>query len=139
MSCLGVASHLLSMHAVPVLLSTLREMRSDAVRGHLDLLILAVLSEQRMHGYALIDELRTRSQGEFDLPEGTVYPALHRLEAAGYLTSDWDVVSGRRRRYYRLTPRGLTALGEERSHWERLSSAVVATITGTGARVRPEH
>lgn len=114
-------------------------MRSDAVRGHLDLLILAVLSEHRMHGYALIDELRTRSQGEFDLPEGTVYPALHRLEAAGYLTSDWDVVSGRRRRYYRLTPGGLTALGEERTHWERLSSAVAATITGNGAHVRPEH
>lgn len=104
------------------------------MRGHLDLLILAVLSEQRMHGYALIDELRTRSQGEFDLPEGTVYPALHRLEAAGNLVSDWDIVSGRRRRYYRLTPRGMAALGEERTHWDRLSSAVVATIAGGATR-----
>ena len=108
-------------------------MKGEAIRGHLDLLLLALLAEEPLHGYALIERLRVRSGGEFDLPEGTVYPALHRLEHADLLTSEWDETSGRRRRSYRLTQRGREVLGEEQSHWRRFSSAVSATLGG----VRP--
>lgn len=106
--------------------------RSDAIRGHLDLLVLAVLVDQRLHGYALIEQLRARSEGEFELPEGTVYPALHRLEKVGYLHSEWGTHKGRKRRYYGLTDRGRVALGEERAAWERLSTAITATIRRPG-------
>ena len=61
-------------------------MRGQALKGHLDLLRLAVLSDGAMHGYAVIDHLREKSDDTFDLPEGTVYPALHRLETGGYDT-----------------------------------------------------
>ncbi len=65
---------------------------------------------------------------EFDLPEGTVYPVLHRLEKAGLLTSQWSEVSGRSRRTYELTPAGRAALGEQRSAWARFRSAVDVVI-----------
>ena len=63
-----------------------------------------------MHGYAVVEELRGTSDGTFDLAEGTVYPALYRLEAAGLLASSWSTASGRRRRTYRLTARGRAKL-----------------------------
>lgn len=104
-------------------------MRPDAVRGHLDLLLLSLIADRTFHGYALIEELRARSAGEFDLAEGTVYPALHRLERASQLSSEWRTVAGRRRRYYRLTDVGRTALAEERIQWRRLSTAITTTIS----------
>ena len=99
-------------------------MRADVLRGHLDVLLLAVLEEGPLHGYAVIDELRRRSTEAFDLPEGTVYPALHRLERAGLLASEWHDAGGRRRRSYRLTTTGTRALGEKRAEWTRFSAAV---------------
>ena len=92
-------------------------MRSEKLKGHLDLLLLSVLSRGPGHGYEVITRLRDRSEGAFELPEGTVYPALHRLEEAGLLASTWDVVSGRRRRIYRLTFAGETALAAEANQW----------------------
>ncbi|WP_460915637.1 PadR family transcriptional regulator [Plantactinospora veratri] len=77
------------------------------MRGHLDLLLLGALRRAGpAHGYALIAALRDRSEGTFDLPEGTVYPALHRLERDGLVSSEWDAGASRRRRVYRLTPLG---------------------------------
>ena len=99
-------------------------MRGQALKGHLDLLLLSVVSDGPKHGYAVIEELRLRSGDAFDLPEGTVYPALHRLEKAGYLASDWSEVQGRRRRTYSLTKRGASALGEQRQSWVDFSDAV---------------
>jgi DNA-binding PadR family transcriptional regulator len=64
-------------------------MRAEALKGHLDGLLLAVVAEEPAHGYAIVERLRDRSGGAFDLPEGTVYPALHRLEQAGLLKSSW--------------------------------------------------
>ena len=98
-------------------------MRAESLKGHLDGMILAVLGDAPAHGYGLIESLKMRSGGVFDLPEGTVYPALHRLEAEGLLASGW-VDAGRRRRVYRLTRRGRAALAERRSEWERFSRAV---------------
>ena len=105
-------------------------MRGQALKGHLDLLLLSILSEGSMHGYAIIDELRERSDDVFDLPEGTVYPALHRLDKAGFLSSEWTEVHGRRRRTYRLTDKGRGALGEQRAAWSEFSEAVGKVLRG---------
>ena len=80
-------------------------MRAETLKGHLDALVLAALREPA-HGYAVIEALRGRSDGAFDLAEGTVYPVLHRLEAEGLLASEWSTAAGRRRRVYRLTRKG---------------------------------
>lgn len=94
------------------------------MKGHLDLLILAVVSSGPKHGYAVIEGLRDLSQQTFDLPEGTVYPALHRLEKGGLLASEWSTVSGRRRRTYRLTKKGEKSMVVERRRWDEFSGAV---------------
>src|SRR5215471_20259769 len=78
-------------------------MARDPIKGHLDLLLLRILQDGPAHGYEVITALRERSDGTFDLPEGTVYPALHRLEGAGLLASTWDTSGARRRRVYSLT------------------------------------
>jgi DNA-binding PadR family transcriptional regulator len=102
-------------------------MKAEALKGHLDALILAVVTAEPAHGYAIIEELKRRSGGALDLPEGTVYPALHRLEHAGLLTSSWSG-HGRRRRVYRLTNRGRRELGVRRGEWVRFSQAVEAVL-----------
>jgi PadR family transcriptional regulator PadR len=106
-------------------------MKGQALKGHLDLLLLAIVSDGARHGYAVIEALRERSDDVFDLPEGTVYPALHRLEKAGFLSSDWSVVNGRRRRTYRLTDQGRGALGEQERAWEEFSTAVAGVLKGS--------
>lgn len=103
-------------------------MRQSELQGHLDALLLAVLEATPLHGYGLVQELRRRSGGEFDLAEGTVYPALHRLERAGLLTSRWEVVGDRSRRVYALTRLGREAAGERMRTWRRFSRAVDAVL-----------
>jgi PadR family transcriptional regulator, regulatory protein PadR len=103
-------------------------MRAESLKGHLDALILAVLADGPLHGYAIIDALKRRSDGAFALPEGTVYPALHRLEAAGLLASEWSDGEGRRRRVYELTRRGRGDLVTRRSEWRAFSRAVEAVL-----------
>jgi PadR family transcriptional regulator, regulatory protein PadR len=99
------------------------------LRGHLDLLLLGVLhGSGPAHGYALIVALREQSDGAFDLPEGTVYPALHRLERDGLVASAWDPGAARRRRVYRLTPRGAEALVAKRQQWRTFAQGVRAII-----------
>lgn len=105
-------------------------MRAETIKGHLDLLLLAVVGDGPVHGYAVIAALREKSGGALRLPEGTVYPALHRLEAAGLLGSGWASVEGRRRRVYELTGEGRTALAGARRDWEAFSAAVRCVITG---------
>jgi PadR family transcriptional regulator PadR len=105
-------------------------MRGDVVKGHLDLLLLAALSPEPAHGYAVIERLRGSSNGAFDFPEGTIYPALHRLEAAGLLESRWSQVAGRRRRVYAVTRKGRGVLGEREDEWRRFRSAVDLVVAG---------
>ncbi len=105
-------------------------MNRERLKGHLDLLLLSVLSAGPAHGYAVIAALRQRSEGAFDLPEGTVYPALHRLEDAGLLSSSWADADGRRRRVYALTSAGAAALAAERGEWRRFARAVQAVTGG---------
>jgi PadR family transcriptional regulator PadR len=104
-------------------------MRAEALKGHLDGLILATLQSGPAHGYAIAQTLRTRSDGEFDLPEGTLYPALHRLERAGMVASEWSTEGGRRRRTYQLTRSGMKALSDRRNEWRLFSTAVEAVLT----------
>lgn len=106
-------------------------MGSDRLRGSLDLLLLQILAGGRSHGYAVVCALRERSAGAFDLPEGTVYPALHRLERQGLLTSSWDVSGPRRRRLYELSRRGRAVLRAERGEWDRFVGAVGAVLGTT--------
>jgi PadR family transcriptional regulator len=103
-------------------------MRIERIKGHLDLLLLAVLSESPGHGYAVITSLRERTEGSLELTEGSVYPALHRLEDLGHLVSEWQPVAGRRRRVYRVTSAGTAALRAERREWRRLASCVDAVL-----------
>jgi DNA-binding PadR family transcriptional regulator len=99
------------------------------VKGHLDLLLLATLAHTGpAHGYAVIAALREQSTGTFDLPEGTVYPALHRLEEAGLITSRWDTSAPRRRRVYTLTASGRQAQATKQHEWQNLVTAVQAVL-----------
>ena len=106
-------------------------MRGEELKGHLDLLLLAAVQARSAHGYAIIEELRRLSGGTFDLPEGTVYPALHRLERTGLLSSRWSDETGRRRRVYEVTRRGRAALQAQERGWHRFSSAMNAVLKGT--------
>lgn len=103
----------------------------DWWKAKLDPLLLATIARAPRHGYAIISELRERSDGAFDLAEGTVYPALHRLERDGSIASDLQFVDGRRRRTYRVTAAGHAALQEQRREWHvfaRGFDAVLETI-----------
>jgi transcriptional regulator len=95
------------------------------LKGHLDMIVLAALSSGPAHGYAVIQEIQRRSGGAFELPEGTIYPALHRLEQAGLLSSHWTTAkSGRQRRVYALTKHGTRALADQRAIWQRFVDAI---------------
>ena len=106
---------------------------AQALKGHLDMLLLAALEDRPRHGYAVKEALREGSGGRFDLPTGTVYPALHRLEAAGLIAGSWSVVEGRRRRSYRLTAAGARRLAGERTNWQEFAAAVSSIVQ------RPPH
>jgi transcriptional regulator len=101
---------------------------NERLKGHLDLLVLEVIATRPAHGYDVIVSLRDRSDGAFDLPEGTVYPALYRLERSGLLASNWTAESGRRRRVYALTATGRRALAAQRRQWREFASAVGAVL-----------
>ena len=100
-------------------------MRGEMLKGHLDLLLLAALRGRPAHGYAIVERLRARSSGAFDLPEGTIYPALHRLENRGWIASFWGTSENNRKaKYYRLTPTGRKQLAAQTSRWEEVVRAI---------------
>ncbi|SFP97965.1 MULTISPECIES: PadR family transcriptional regulator [Actinomadura] len=103
-------------------------MRADAVRGHLDGLLLAVLEHGPLHGYAIITAVQRRSGGALELRTGTIYPTLQRLERLGYLRSSWDAVGERRRRRYELTDAGRGALADERAAWREFTAAIGSVL-----------
>ena len=92
-------------------------MRADDLRGRLDAMILAAVEHRPLHGYAVMEELRARSGGRLELPTGTVYPALRRLERAHQLAGEWQTVGGRKRRTYEITDSGRRLLATERAAW----------------------
>lgn len=103
-------------------------MKAQTLHGHLDALLLAVLEGGALHGYAVIEALRSRSDGAFDLPTGTVYPALRRLERAGHLSGSWSTVGGRERRTYTLTRAGRHTLAAQRTEWTAFRGVVDAVL-----------
>jgi DNA-binding PadR family transcriptional regulator len=106
-------------------------MDAEMLKGHLDAIVLAALEAGPAHGYAIIEAIKDRSASTFDLPEGTVYPALHRLEQAGLLSSTWTTPpGGRRRRVYSLTKAGAASLADRRKGWGRFSRAVDTLLGG---------
>jgi PadR family transcriptional regulator PadR len=105
--------------------------RADVSKGHLDLLLLAALEHEPAHGYAIVQRLRDESGGVFELAEGTIYPALYRLERAGLLRSSWAPAGGRRRRrVYSLTRRGRAQLAAGRRDWSTFARAL-ETVLGS--------
>jgi PadR family transcriptional regulator PadR len=103
-------------------------MRGDGAKGHLALVLLGVLAVGPGHGYAIISAIKEQTGGVLDVPEGSVYPALHRLEDLGWVASQWKPVAGRRRREYSLTASGKKALASERREWTRLAGAIAAVL-----------
>src|SRR5262245_58189130 len=99
-------------------------------KGRLDLLLLATIARVPRHGYAIIADLRESSGGACGLPEGSVYPALHRLEREGLVASRQELADGRRRRIYRLTASGEKALAAQRVEWRGFVRSVDAVLGG---------
>lgn len=106
-------------------------MRAEQLKGHLDGLLLAVLEDGPRHGYAVMEALRATTGGRIDLPTGTIYPALHRLERAGLIAGSWSVVGGRRRRCYALTAAGRSALARRRADWRDFAAIIGAALEGS--------
>jgi len=103
-------------------------MQAEQLKGHLVALLLAALEDGPRHGYAVMEALREATGGRLDLPTGTIYPALHRLEAAGLIVGSWSVAGGRRRRCYALTAAGKRALSGRRSDWREFTAVISAAL-----------
>jgi transcriptional regulator len=104
----------------------------DALRGTVDLLALKALLARPMYGWGIGQRIQEMSGGQLGVNQGSLYPALQRLEYRGLVTSAWDVSeNGRRARYYRVTAAGRRALGEEVESWRRFASAVELVIAAT--------
>jgi transcriptional regulator len=103
--------------------------QTDALRGSLDLLILKTLSLAPMHGWGISQRVQQTSSGVLEVNQGSLYPALQRLEKDGLVTSDWDTTDNNRRaRYYRLTATGRRALGAELENWRRFAAGLEAVL-----------
>jgi transcriptional regulator len=101
----------------------------DALRGSIDLLILKALELQPMHGWGIGLRIEQLSKGKLEVNQGSLYPALQRLEHKGFVLSDWQVTENNRRaRYYRVTASGRRALGVEVARWERFAAAIQVVL-----------
>ena len=101
----------------------------ELLKGSLDVLLLALLERGPMYGYQIVKEVRSRSAGVLELKEGTLYPALHRLEKAGLVEGFWEPRDGGAdRRYYRLTSRGAEAAQAKRAEWRRFAQAIEGVL-----------
>jgi DNA-binding PadR family transcriptional regulator len=105
-------------------------MERELLKGHLDMLLLAIIARTPDHGYAIASRLHNQSDGQFDLAEGTLYPALHRLEANGWAVSNWQKADGRRRRVYQITETGQHMLAEQISIWDGLQTGIRLVLRG---------
>ncbi len=99
--------------------------RLELMKGSSESLLLCLIGQHPMYGYQIIKELEKRSQGYFKFKEGTLYPALHRLERAGLILGKWQMLShGRPRRYYHITAKGRAKLAAERTQWQDFLNAM---------------
>jgi len=103
--------------------------QTDALRGSLDLLVLKTLSLAPMHGWGISQRVQQISDGVLELNQGSLYPALQRLEKDGLITSEWGTTDNNRRaRYYRITASGRKALGDELGSWRRFAAGLEAVL-----------
>jgi transcriptional regulator len=104
--------------------------KSDLLQGTLDVLILKVVALGPIHGYGIAQRLQQMSGAVLQVQQGSLYPALHRLEKRRWLKAEWAASeTGREARFYRLTPLGRTQLAEQRANWDRLSAAVSGVLS----------
>jgi len=100
-------------------------MGNDKLQGALDLLVLKVLARGPEHGYGITLRVKQLSEDALQVEEGSLYPALHRMEQTGWISAEWKASENRRRaKYYRLTAKGRRRLAEEQEHWTRVTEAV---------------
>jgi PadR family transcriptional regulator, regulatory protein PadR len=103
--------------------------RHELIKSNIDSLLLCLVNSQPMYGYQIIKELENRSQGYFKFKEGTLYPALHRLEKSGLIEGKWQILpSGQQRKYYYITERGYASLAEKRCNWNEFLNAMNSII-----------
>ena len=106
--------------------------KADLLQGTLDLLILKTVALTPMHGYGISRRIQTISQEVFQVNQGSLYPALHRLENDGWIDSEWKASeTNRRAKYYRLTKKGRKHLNLEEANWQRVSVAINRILTAT--------
>ena len=110
--------------------------KKELSKGSSSLLVLSVLEKSDMYGYQIINEIELRSEKVFSFKEGTLYPILHTFEKDGLVKSYWDESEqGRKRKYYKITKKGLKVLNDSRKEWESYSSAVGKVISGQAITV----
>ncbi len=104
-------------------------MGNDKLQGALDLLVLKVLARGPEHGYGITLRVKQLSEDALQVEEGSLYPALHRMEQTGWISAEWKASGNRRRaKYYRLTAKGRRRLAEEQEHWTRVTEAVAKVL-----------
>lgn len=105
------------------------DQKSDFLKGSLDMLILKIVNQGSIHGYAISQRLQQISREYFQIPQGSLYPALHRLEDRGWIDAEWKLSeTGREAKFYSLTRKGQKQLEAEIAHWERFSGAVALIL-----------
>jgi PadR family transcriptional regulator, regulatory protein PadR len=105
--------------------------RHELIKSNIDSLLLCLLSGQPMYGYQIIKELESRSQGYFKFKEGTLYPALHRMEKSALIEGRWQILAnGQQRKYYHITENGYATLTQKRSSWNEFLNAMNLIIQG---------
>jgi transcriptional regulator len=110
--------------------------KSDLPQGTLDLLILRIVALGPNHGYAVAQRIRQISRDALQVQQGSLYPALHRLENKGLLSAEWkETETGREAKFYRLTPKGRKQLKDETESWARLTGAIGLILGGTGGDI----
>jgi PadR family transcriptional regulator, regulatory protein PadR len=111
--------------------------KSDLPQGTLDLLILKVIALGPIHGYAIAQRIQQISRDVLQVQQGSLYPALHRLENKGFLAADWkETETGREAKYYRLTAQGRKHLNAETANWKRLATAIGLIVNFAGGDAR---
>jgi PadR family transcriptional regulator len=109
---------------------------ADLLPGTLDMLILKAISLKSLHGYGVLLRIKQISNDALDIPQGSLYPALYRLEHQGLIASEWgESENNRKARYYKLTPQGRRRLREETASWNRLAAAIAAALNTTSGEV----
>ena len=108
-----------------------REPRRDLLQGTLDLLVLRTLADEPLHGWGIAKRLRERTADVLQVGQGSLYPALYRLEERGWVSAEWGTSpEGRRAKFYRLTAAGCRQLGAERAQWQLFAGAVDLVLRG---------